>query len=262
MNEPFSSPSTSRFAPSGYAAPISRPISATRRAITASSNTTRRSACPPVRGLVPAGTPAPGVAAMLASRASGMTAPEQAGLPARRGFRPRCARDAGAPYAAAPGVRQHGRRRAFAPADPPFDEKLLELLRPVGEPDAVSGAPASELEREAERCGVERGRRRNRVPVPQSPLDGEPASADDRHALPALRSCDDERPVPGGGFRPPRDRPHPNAVEFPLQAHAADHVEVTAARAKSNKLKRCPGSRPIGVASEAVQQAAEQPGAD
>src|SRR5690606_24508201 len=145
MNEPFSSPSTSRFAPSGYAAPISLPISATRRAITASSNTTRRNAGPPGRGLAPAGTPAPGVAATLASRASGITDPDMEGRAARRGFRPRCVRDAGDPHDAAAGVRQHGRRCAFAPADPPFDEKLLELLRPVGEPDAVSGAAAPDF---------------------------------------------------------------------------------------------------------------------
>src|SRR5690606_26008985 len=262
MNEPFNSPSTSRLAPSAYAAPISFPISATRRAITASSNTTRLRAWPPVRGFVPAGTPPSGVAATLASRGSGITNPEMEGRAPRLGFRSGGARDAGDPHDSAAGVRQHGRHRALASADPPFNEKLLELLRPVGEPDAVARAPPPELEREAERRGIERRRRRCRFLVHQCPLDGEPASADDRHAFSALRSCDDERPVHGGRFRPPRARPYPNTVEFPLQAHAADHIEVTAARAKSNKLKRCPGSRPIGMASEAMQNAAEQPGTD
>src|SRR5690606_34756113 len=145
--------------------------------------------------------------------------------------------DARDPDDAAGGIHEHRRRRAFASADPPFDEKLLELLRPVGEPDAVTGAPAPELERETERRGIERCRRRRRLLVPWHPLDGEATAADDRHAAPALRSCNDERPVPDGGFRPPRARPQPKAGEFPPQAPAAEPIAGTAPRATPTTLK-------------------------
>ena len=88
----------------------------------------------------------------------------------RLGFRSGGARDAGDPHDSAAGVRQHGRHRALASADPPFNEKLLELLRPVGEPDAVARAPPPELEREAERRGLLSGDPQRLVATPQGQL--------------------------------------------------------------------------------------------
>src|SRR5688572_10210275 len=69
---------------------------------------------------------------------------------------PRLAGHARHPQDPLPGVDQNGDSAPLAHGNAGFTQQLLQLLRPVGEADAVSGAPAADAEGEGEPCERER----------------------------------------------------------------------------------------------------------
>src|SRR5690606_16811518 len=228
MNDPFSNPRTRSGSPAGYAAAISRPISATRRAICSSEKTIRSIRRPPVLAAV--------------SGVFGIRHCDQDVRLLRVGRRdcgPGVPRD---PEDRPPRVGEYGNPTPFLPPHFPFPEQLLELLGPVRQTDPIPGVPPSQGEGEGEVAETEGGAVLWRRSAPDVPANIVTPAADHRLGPPRDRRGDDDRPIFVRLVLIRRRSPNPDAIEVPLNAGSARDADPGTAGSEISKLDRDPGS--------------------